>query len=188
MLPETPFLQLVPARARKALEQIRQRIWQPARPLPVEFAGSSAGHIDWKAARKRPRRPVDRPFFWGEPYDQAWFRVAVPAAQRDGTWFLQWKEQGESTAYIGGVPYAGLDVAHHQCRIPKGTREIWVEVMCLESGIWMKIERPAVEPANSTASGRAGCQICCRIRFNAARARAGTSCRSGVSGSMNGWV
>ncbi len=157
MLPETPLLQLVPARARTLLNRIGQQVWLTPQSLPVEWAGSSPEHVDFKTATRRPLRPVERPFFWGEPYDQAWFRITIPEPQRDGTWFLEWKEQGESTAYVDGVPYAGLDVAHHTCRIPKGTREIWMEVMCLESGIWMKIDRPAVTPE--------GC------RFEGARAR-----------------
>lgn len=153
MLPETPFLQLVPARAATALERIRQQVWQPAQPLPVEWAGASVDHVDLAAARKRPRKLIDKPFFWGKREDQAWFRITVPKACRDGAWFLDWREQGESTAYIGGVPWAGLDVAHLNCRIPADCKEIWMEVMALESGIWSRSGRPAMTPEGCRFEG-----------------------------------
>lgn len=159
MLPDTPLLQLIPARAKTFLSRLESKIWLAPVALDVEWAGCSTEHVAYKDATKRKREKIRAPFCWGDKYDQAWFRLDIPQAQRDGTWFLEWKEQGESTAYISGVPYAGLDVGHFHCRIPAKTRELWMEVMCLEAGIWMPfpIKRRAI-----TADG---------CRYEGARAR-----------------
>jgi len=140
----TPFLQLVPTRAIRCLRRIEGEIWQDRQALRVEWAGSSAGHVSIFQAKRRRRSEAGKPFFWGSPEDQGWFRVHIPKAIADGTWHLEWKEQGESTAYIDNMPYAGLDVAHHTCPIPAGCREIWIEVMALETGIWSKSKRPGM--------------------------------------------
>ncbi len=159
MLPSNPLLQLTPARARRTMERVRDRIWSEPVPLGVSWTGASREHVSWKAASGRKLRRIRQPFFWGGMFDQAWFKVEIPAEVRGGAWFMEWKEQGESTAYIGGVPYAGLDVAHHTCRIPARCREIWVEAFCMETGIWEGSARRGV-----TAEG-------CRFERAAARQR-----------------
>lgn len=146
MLPANPLLQLTPARARKALQRIGDAIWLPPQALTVEYAGCSREHVSLAVARKRTRETVTSSFCWGQLEDQAWFRIVIPAELADGSQHLEWKEQGESTAYVDGVPYAGLDIGHHHCPIPSGCREIWMEVMALESGIWLRdqTQRPAL--------------------------------------------
>ncbi|MEX0331759.1 MAG: alpha-mannosidase [Puniceicoccaceae bacterium] len=155
MLPDTPFLQLVPARAKAAQQRMREEIWSPVQSLPVEWAGSSREHVSLREVKQRKRTRIKAPFRWGKMEDQTWFHIQIPPAIRDGHHFLEWKEQGESTAYIGGLPFAGLDVAHHECRIPKGCREIWMEVMALETGIWLTPPpaRPAINDNGCRFSG-----------------------------------
>ena len=140
MFPETPLLQLVPARVQATLNRMKAAIWLPAQDLPVAWTGASREHCTLEQAQQKKLTPLeaaDVPFFWGNLEDQSWFHVLIPQAFRDGTWFLEWKEQGEATAYINGIPYAGLDVAHPQCPIPEGCSEIWIEAMALETGIWI---------------------------------------------------
>jgi alpha-mannosidase len=145
MLGANPFLQLVPARVNRALSRLEALIWNDRRQLAVEWTRPSKRHLPWKEASRLPRRRVQRPFFWGKLFEQSWFRLEIPRDLREEGWFLEWKEQGEATAYIGGEPFAGLDVGHHTCRLPAGVREIWLEVMCLESAIWVPlIKRPAI--------------------------------------------
>ncbi len=160
MLPDNPLLQLTPARAMATRERLQKGIWQSNQSLSVEFAGSSCEHVDLKTARQRPRKKVEGPFFWGALEDQAWFRITIPDTCHDGSWYLQWKEQGESTAYIDGHPYAGLDVGHHECPIPEGCREIWMEVMALESGIWVPFSagRPGLTDEGCRFEAARACQ------------------------------
>ncbi len=113
MLPETPFLQLISARAETALRRIENSVWKDFCKLDVEWAGCSSEHVELAVAMKRKRSMVKEPFAWGKLEEQSWFRIKIPESLRDGLFYLEWKEQGESTAYVDGVPYAGLDVAHH---------------------------------------------------------------------------
>jgi alpha-mannosidase len=140
------FPELLPARLKRALTRLESLVWCERRPVTaIEWAGSSPEHVPWREAVQRPRKPVSGPFHWGRLFDQAWFRLEIPADCADGTWHLEWKEQGESTLYLEGQPHAGLDVGHHTCPLPAGAREAWMEVMCLESAIWVPlIKRAAV--------------------------------------------
>lgn len=142
------------------LARIRALVWSDRHPLSVEWAGCSSEHVPLKEARQRKLRPVKKPFFWGELEDQAWFRITIPAGMSGGDWHLEWKEQGESTAYIGGMPYAGLDVAHLRCKIPAKCREIWMEVMAMENGMWRPDEpgRPAITPEGCRFEGAWACR------------------------------
>lgn len=146
MLPQNPLLQLTPTRAETTLKRIAEQIWKGHIPLKTAYAGSSSEHVSIDIAQTRSLQPVDQSFFWGELEDQAWFRITIPDTHQDGSWFLEWKGQGESTAYIDSVPYAGLDVGHHECPLPTKCSEVWIEVMALESGIWVPNakERPAL--------------------------------------------
>ncbi|KXU37674.1 hypothetical protein AXK11_00085 [Cephaloticoccus primus] len=79
-------------------------------------------------------------------YDQRWFHVEIPSAAGGGDapsrrraqrpLTLEWRDQGEATLYVDGVPYYGFDPAHRYVALPAGTREVWIEGYCCQSGIW----------------------------------------------------
>jgi hypothetical protein len=50
--------------------------------------------------------------------------------------FLEWRDQSESTLHIDGLPYYGFDVAHKKAPLPPGTREVWIESVVCQTGIW----------------------------------------------------
>jgi alpha-mannosidase len=75
-------------------------------------------------ARRRELGPAVRPALV-----RAW---RSPPAPR----WLHWDEQGEATLFVNGVPFYGFDVAHRYCELPAGTREVWVESLCVQSAIW----------------------------------------------------
>ena len=144
MLPETPLLQLIPARAQAFFKRLESTIWSGRTALTVEWAGCSSAHVNFEEAVTRKREPITAPFFWGDMFDQAWFRVSVPKSLQANQWYLEWKGQGEATAYIDGMPHAGLDIAHTWCPVPAGTKEVWIEGMCMESGIWLGTDTPSI--------------------------------------------
>jgi alpha-mannosidase len=135
MLSDNPFLQLVPARARTYIVHLQNLIWGPPVSLEAEWTGCGSEHLSFERAAARKRTPIRKPFHWGREYDQAWFRFELPPEVRGGNWFFEWKDQGEATAYIDGVPWAGLDRAHCTCRIPASAAHLWVEALCLDRGI-----------------------------------------------------
>lgn len=151
MLEESPLLQFVPMRVAKTLEALRKQIWCNEQALPIAFAGSTPHHRPWQEVVKGPVEPIDLPFYWGKQFDYAWFHLVLPAPVSGRACWLRWFEQGESTVYVDGQPWAGLDVAHYECELPQGTTEVWIEVACMESAIWKFGAPPALT--------RYGCRV-----------------------------
>ncbi len=146
MLPDNPFLQLVLPRAASVLGRLQALIWSSAGDVEVAFGGSFVEPMRVEEASRLSFEMVELPFFWGKLFEQAWFRILLP--EHSGELYLHWHDQGEGTVYRDGVPFYGFDVAHRFCRIPKGTRELFVEGLCLQSAIW----HPEAKGLNSTGS------------------------------------
>lgn len=128
-----PLLQLTPLRAQRGVTRLAEMIWHDARPLRVEATAAHPEHVPLAAAKKLPRRTVRDGEAWGRLYDQRWSRVTIPVG---GPRWLHWDEQGEATLFIDGTPFFGFDVAHRHCELPAGTREVWLECLCVQSAIW----------------------------------------------------
>ena len=129
MLPRSFLTQLIPARVAEAMRRAQARIW---RPLP-----SDGIRVEQTAATLEFRNASDlagadfspvaaTAFHWGPKYAQSWFRVTLPAPTADSPVgqirYLKWNDQAEATAYVDGVPYSGLDVAHPQIPLPADTK------------------------------------------------------------------
>ncbi len=151
MLPRTFLTQLIPARVAEAMRRAQRRIW---RPLPgecrVEQTPPSLVFKTVKEVAAGDFKPVPTtPFHWGPKYAQSWFRVTLPEATGAETRYFRWEDQAEATAYIDGVPYSGLDIAHQQIPLPAGTKELWIESVCIRSGIWLAGESARLEDIGS---------------------------------------
>ena len=136
MLPENPFLQLTFPRATRALSRVQALIWTEIAPVACSFAGSHSSPISWASARKLDFKAVSQPFYWGQLFDQGWFKLDLPRLQTKAPIYLHWEDQGEGTAYVDGVPYYGFDVAHRHCVLPEKTSTVYIESLCLQSAIW----------------------------------------------------
>ena len=151
MLPRTFLTQLIPSRVAEAMRRAQARIW---RPLPGEcLVEQTAPTLVFRTAKEIPAgdfKPVPAtPFHWGPKYAQSWFRVTLPEAAGAETRYFRWEDQAEATAYIDGVPYSGLDIAHQQIPLPAGTKELWIESVCIRSGIWLAGEAARLEEEGS---------------------------------------
>lgn len=151
MLPRTFLTQLIPARVGEAMRRAQARIW---RPLPgecrVEQTPPSLAFKTVKEVAPADFKPVpSAPFNWGPKYAQSWFRVTLPEAAGPETRYFRWEDQAEATAYIDGVPYSGLDIAHQQIPLPAGAKELWIESVCIRSGIWLAGESARLEEQGS---------------------------------------
>ena len=136
MLADNPFLQFTLPRATRTLARIRSAIWTEVAEVPCSFAGSRPDPITFDSACKLPFVPVQLPMHWGKLFDQGWFRLDIPQISSESPLHLHWNDQGEGTAYVGGVPFYGFDVAHRYCQLPAGVTEIFMEGLCLQSAIW----------------------------------------------------
>ncbi|MCC5804820.1 MAG: alpha-mannosidase [Opitutales bacterium] len=152
MLPRNPLQQLTPPRLRKALERVREMIWRDLGEVTaVSRTRSTRDHLSFDEARKAKRTPVTRtPHHWGRMFDQVWFKVELPPARRgDGTRYLQWRDQGEATVYVDGVPWYGLDPGHQRAPLPPKARVLWVEATCARTGIWVTGEAQGISEEGS---------------------------------------
>lgn len=154
MLPRTFLTQLVPARVAEAMRRAQARVW---RPLPsddirVEQAAPTLAFrnaADLAASEFRPLPGAD--FHWGPKYAQSWFRVTLPPVSGPAgeTRYFEWNDQAEATAYLDGVPYSGLDIAHPRIPLPAGARELLIESVCIRSGIWLAGEAARMDEEGS---------------------------------------
>ncbi|HYD82500.1 MAG TPA: alpha-mannosidase, partial [Opitutus sp.] len=147
MLPRTFLTQLTPMRIAEALRRIEAQIW---RPLPdacaVTQTESFREHRTLENLKGADFSPIAEPrFFWGPKYSQRWFRVTLPPASNADKRYLLWQDQAEATAYIDGVPYSGLDLAHRFCPLPDTTTELHIEAVCIRTGIWLDGTAPALD-------------------------------------------
>lgn len=152
MLPHNPLQQLTPPRLKKALERLRAGIWRDLGEVPnVSRTDSSPDHIPFHEARKKKRLPIRQtPHHWGRMFEQVWFKVELPRARNDGeTRYLQWRDEGEATVYVDGVPWYGLDPGHQRAPLPPKSRVIWVEATCARTGVWVTGEAQGISEDGS---------------------------------------
>lgn len=138
MLPSNPFPQLVLNRAAMLLGRLQDEMWTREATLAVEVTEAQPDHLPLTAAQRLPRRPVSSGETWGRLYDQRWCRLLVPKGRKGDRRqrYLEWQDQAEATVFVAGHPYYGLDVAHRRVGLPADAREIWVESICVQTGIW----------------------------------------------------
>lgn len=148
------LLSLVPNRVAGAVERLRESIWENYKPLAVEVTRASPVLVPFEAAQRQPRTRARIPAFWGKLFDQRWCRMVISPGCNQ---WLNWRDQGEATVYIGGEPYAGFDVAHRHWNLPADGGEVWVASHCMETAIWHS-EAKGLGVAGSLFEGAFICQ------------------------------
>ena len=145
---QNPLPQLIPQRVSRVKSDVDAMRWERTQSLDVDGGPVNRQPISLReGARQRLRRLQPGEHF-GPPrggWHQRWFRVRVPAAgaAERGRRFLQWDCQGETTAYVDGEPWAGLDLAHPTCPLPDRTATVWLDCSTWQTGIWL----PGMSPA-----------------------------------------
>lgn len=153
MLPPSHLQQLVPARVAATLERLRGRMWQDVARLEVAATEVGPRHRPWKEARHEKLRPMRAPVHYGKLWDQRWWRVRIPEGlARKGGFYLAWDDQSEATLFIDGVPHYGFDPAHKHAPLPRGVREVWVESVVCQTGIWLP-DSTGLDPRGSHFRG-----------------------------------
>lgn len=131
-----PLPQLILHRVIRARIRVEKALWDKRVPLevlrgPVQKSfvpPAEAAHLPFT-----PLRPRDlvgaREDLWGF----CWLRTEFPSAApgEEGRRYLLWKSGGETTAFINGKPWAGLDRQHLSCPLPDAGGPLWLIV-----GLW----------------------------------------------------
>jgi alpha-mannosidase len=96
---------------------------------------------------------VRPPVHYGMLWDQRWWRVRIPASlsRRRGL-YLAWDDQSEATLFVDGVPHYGFDPVHKHAPLPRGVREVWVESVVCQTGIWLP-DNTGLDPRGSHFRG-----------------------------------
>lgn len=142
-----PLPQLTLDRLRGALARLRAEApWERQRlALEVEgapvFAIAEAPSIDQAAALPYQALPPGALFGPAQgAWHQRWCRVRVPEPGRvAGERLLLWDCQGETTAWIDGVPWCGLDDLHPAMPLPPRPCTVYLDVgLYPTSGMWVR--------------------------------------------------
>lgn len=137
-----PLPQLIPARVRHVRANVEAQVWQRQQPLNVSCSSEQFVPIDCAQAASlelRPLTPGDHFGRGGDQWSWFWLRIDVPAANTDevGLRYLRWQCQGETTVWIDGIPWAGLDIGHRACPLPDRACTLWLECCSWQTGVWI---------------------------------------------------
>ena len=143
--PRNPLPQLTPSRVRQAPGGGSQpRIWTARTPLEVFVSEEQSLEVGIEEAMGLPLKPLvsgDRFGRGGDNWTSHWMRTVVPAAQpgESGLRHLSWACDGESTVWIDGQAWAGLDLGHSSCPLPDIACDAWIECCNWQTGIWISM-------------------------------------------------
>jgi alpha-mannosidase len=142
-----PLPQLVFDRLRHVRERVQRRIWASSVPLPVAGGPVTPEPAPFATARRQRFAPVATGTHFGPPgggWGGRWFRIAIPAARAGerGRRFLRWECQGETTVWIDGEPWSGLDVGHRCCPLPDRACTLWLDHGLWQTGLWVPGAQP----------------------------------------------
>ena len=140
---QNPLPQLIAQRVGQLKVQVDAQLWTRVQSLDVVGGPVNAEPINLTAGRRQRLRQVSAGELFGPPgggWQQRWFKVPVPAAGKGerGRRFLHWRCEGETTVYVDGEPWAGLDLAHRSCPLPDGGAMLWLDCSTWQTGIWLR--------------------------------------------------
>lgn len=157
MLPQTHLHQFILPRINRAVLRLRGMIWQyDSVQLRVARAESRRIHRPYTEACQETFTPVaSHPHFWGRKFEQTWWRIELPEAHPNSPRrYLRWRDQGEATLYIDGVPWHGIDPGHQIVPLPEGAKgTAWIESVCVRTGIWVTGEVQGLSEYGSQFDG-----------------------------------
>ena len=129
------LLQLVPQRLNRLIARIEPLRWRTIAELPVTAGALHAAWPDLATAQQEPHSPLRAGSHLGSGWQRRWCRVEVPAGE--GERQLWWRCQGETTAWLNGQPWAGLDVGHPRCPLPAAGGTLWLALGTWQTGLWV---------------------------------------------------
>ena len=138
---QNPLPELIPNRVMYLRDLLRASLWESKIPLSVTISPILDKPVSYEQAAGLSFVPIQPGQHFGEPFgawQQAWFRVDVPAPQpgQTGRRYFFWDCRGETVAYIDGQPWAGLDVAHGYCILPDRAVTLWLDCGTYQTCMW----------------------------------------------------
>ena len=145
-----PLQQLVPQRVQATLRRIQSQIWEKRQDLEVYGGPVNSEPLFLAQAQRQSLTKVELGETFAGPgstWQQRWFKVAIPAAEphEKGRRVLFWDSQGETTVYLNGTPWAGIDIAHRYCTLPDDACELWLDTGTYQTAIWFGAPKARVD-------------------------------------------
>lgn len=142
-----PLPQLVTDRLSRIQVEVDRLIWTRIEPLAVAGGPITEDMLDAQQAASLPYTEVMPGEHFGAPHGDwahRWFRLQIPPSEDEesGQRFLRWKSQGETTVFIDGVPWAGLDPGHPTCVLPDRATVLYLDTGTWQTGIWLSDIEP----------------------------------------------
>lgn len=136
--PLLKFPQLLFPRLRRALIRLAQSVWTDPVPVQVRRTSARLGDFTFDDAQRAPLQEISLPTNWQAPgFSTSWFHLKIPKGftLRPND-HLHWDDNAEATAWLSGKPLYGFDATHRYWPWPKQSRELWLESIFCQSGIW----------------------------------------------------
>ncbi len=136
-----PLTELIPGRILSIRAALRKELWENRRELEAIRSAAQDPPGSLAQAAGLEFKPIRSGEFFGPPngdWQQVWFRVEIPAplAGETGRRYFFWDCHGETTVYLDGRPWAGLDVAHLYCRLPDRACALWLDTGTYQTCMW----------------------------------------------------
>ncbi len=156
---KTPFLHLLPPRLAKTHDRLKESIWTvSSQRLNVSVAEAKDHHIPFAECIDHFVPIRDYPYFWGRSFQQAWFKIQLSPAEASDFSHLYWKDQGEATLYLDGIPAGGFDPGHPFVELPREYSDVHVESICCRTGVWVDGEAQGIDDRGSCLQGAFLCK------------------------------
>jgi alpha-mannosidase len=146
----TLFDSFILERVRKLSRRLQSDLWVKKQPASVAVGYEEQDDHNG-SLHPDPQKLIYQPISPGAPFAKAgwnfvWFKVewrdeAAENGSADegaGASHFLWRCNGESTLYVNGIPWCGLDTAHRSTPLPPGAKTLFIRTGAYETGIWMK--------------------------------------------------
>lgn len=148
---KTLFSHFTIERMKKHLNLFHEKLWQRRENLPVSIAQDSGHDTGYDEAQSLTYSKISEGEAFSEVgWNSIWFKVVLPEDSTESAGaepYLLWLVNGESTVYIDGVPWCGLDTAHRSAPLPNGVSTLYIRCGTYQSGLWMRdSERKLPDP------------------------------------------
>ncbi len=135
------FSQLIPNRIEKLKQVLQGLIWKDRQDLVVMGGPILNEFTTINDVRPEQFVLVKPGETFGPPFGswkQRWFQLNVPApiVGQEGQRFLFWDCRGETTVYLDGEPWAGLNVAHEYCPLPDKACNLYLDCGTYQTAVW----------------------------------------------------
>ncbi|MDA3963126.1 MAG: glycosyl hydrolase-related protein [Planctomycetota bacterium] len=145
--PNNPLQQLIPHRVFKTKDRLMALRFSGRQDLAVSGGPVNPDPISYKAGIAQRFSAVKTGDTFGSKgggWEQRWFKIELPKASTEeaGRRILRWDCQGETTVWIDGTPWCGIDVGHPYAVLPDRKCTLYLATGTWQTGIWCPGHHP----------------------------------------------